>query len=94
MPHRGRRKEWAIVLFGGVLVILFPPVIAIYDRSVLVLGVPLSYLVLFVLWGLVILANALSTRNILPDETAPLDDETGPAGQDLPLGPDNRTDRS
>lgn len=68
MPHRGRKKEWAIVLFGGVLVVLFPPVIAIYDRAVLIFGVPLSYLFLFVLWGLVIVATALSTRNILPDE--------------------------
>lgn len=65
MPHRGRKKEWAVVLFVGVLVVLFPPVISIYDRPDLVLGLPLSYLVLFALWAMVILATALSTRNIL-----------------------------
>lgn len=92
MPHRGRKKEWAIVLFGGVLVILFPPVIAIYDRSILVMGVPLSYLVLFALWALVILATALSTRNILPDDPVPDDDDNVGDLADMAQSPQKEPD--
>lgn len=66
MPLQKRRKEWSVVLFGLLLLIIFPPIITIYDIPDLVVGVPLSFLVLFVLWGLVIVATAVGAALKVP----------------------------
>lgn len=73
MPLQKRRKEWSVVLFGLLLLIIFPPIITIYDIPDLVVGVPLSFLVLFVLWGLVIVATAVGAALRVPigDEDMP-----------------------
>lgn len=74
MKRTGRKKEWSVVLFGFALLLLFPPILSIYDSADLVLGVPRSYLILFVLWAVVILGTALGARRGYPD--ASVNDDT------------------
>ena len=62
MKRSGRKKEWSIVLFVLAALIFMPPFLSLYDRPVLVLGLPLSYLSLFVLWALVIALSAWGSR--------------------------------
>lgn len=68
MPLQRRRKEWSVVLFGLLLIVIFPPIITIYDIPELVAGVPLSFLILFVLWGLVIAATAVGAALKVPGD--------------------------
>jgi hypothetical protein len=51
----------ALFLFG--LLLLMPPMMGIFNVGTLVLGIPLLYLYLFVVWMLVVLLVALILRN-------------------------------
>ena len=78
MTGNGRKRQWTFVLFGLVVLIITPPIITIYDRPDIVAGVPLSFLVLFVLWAVVIFATAIGTCSPDPGDSPPDDQANGP----------------
>jgi hypothetical protein len=54
-----RSRDWLLTLFvGGVLVFNYP-LLALFDRLLLVLGIPLLYLYLYGIWLALIVALAL-----------------------------------
>ncbi|MGB0723493.1 MAG: hypothetical protein ACPGU7_13970 [Gammaproteobacteria bacterium] len=54
MPTPTKSAQWlAAVFLAGVIALSFP-FLAIFDRRDLVLGIPVLYLYLFVLWALII----------------------------------------
>ncbi len=72
MNRTGRKKEWSIALFCAGLLFLFPPILTIFDKSDFVFGLPLTYVVLYGFWALVIAAVAYISRQ-KPDDEAPED---------------------
>jgi len=62
MIRTGRKKEWSVLLFVACLVALLPPVIALFDSSIRVFGIPLSYLFVFGVWAFAIAMTALGAR--------------------------------
>ncbi|MBC8445459.1 MAG: hypothetical protein H8D75_02345 [Rhodospirillaceae bacterium] len=62
MRRTGRKKEWTLALFCVGILVLFPPIVSIFDKPVLVMGLPIAYVVLFGFWGLVIAAVAYGAR--------------------------------
>ena len=62
MKRTGRKQEWSLALFAVGLLLFFPPLIALFDKPDLVLGVPLSYLVLFGVWSTIISGIWLGAR--------------------------------
>lgn len=72
MQRAGRKKEWSVVLFCLGFLVFMPPIVSIYNKPILVFGIPLGYLVLFCLWGALIAAMAFfAIPSKLPK--APLD---------------------
>ena len=59
MVRRGMTGErlWALFFLG--LVLLLPPLIGVFDKAVLVGGIPLLYLFLFAAWAGLIALTAL-----------------------------------
>ncbi|RED50797.1 hypothetical protein [Aestuariispira insulae] len=72
MKRTGRKKEWSITLFCFGLLAFFPPILELFDRPLLVGGFPLSYLFLFGVWAIIILAVAISAKKrrgmVIPDQ--------------------------
>lgn len=66
MKRTGRKKEWSVALFGFALLAFLPPILTIFDRPVLIAGIPLTYLFLFGIWLMVIIAIAVGARRRLP----------------------------
>ncbi|MBT4888579.1 MAG: hypothetical protein HON65_03385 [Rhodospirillales bacterium] len=62
MKRTGRKKEWAVALFCASILFLFPPILSTYDKQAFVFGMPVSYVVLYGLWGLIIVAIAYGAR--------------------------------
>jgi len=68
MPGRGRLVERSFVLTLLTLVLLTPPIIAIFNVPVLILGVPLLHLYCFAVWLLAIVAGARLAAALRRDE--------------------------
>ncbi len=62
MKRTGRKQEWSIALFCAGLIFLFPPILSIYNVSDVIFGLPVAYVVLYGIWGLLIVAIALGVR--------------------------------
>jgi len=62
MKRQGRKKEWSVVLFCTALLLFMPPILPIFDKPDLVFGLPLSFVVLFGAWALVIVFVARGAR--------------------------------
>ena len=62
MKRTGRKQEWSLTLFTFGVVMFLPPVIGIYDRPVLVMGLPVTYLILFAVWAFLIVAIFIGSR--------------------------------
>jgi hypothetical protein len=62
MKRTGRKKEWSIALFCAGLIFVFPPILSIYNNPDLVFGLPITYLILYGGWGVLILAMAFGAR--------------------------------
>lgn len=77
MRRAGRKTEWAVVLFVVGLIFLFPPIVSLFNKPDLVFGLPLSYLVLYGGWALIILAVALGARRREQPTTPPANGERG-----------------
>lgn len=62
-PADDERTRTRLVALAVVAFALFSyPLLRVFDRDVIVLGVPLVWLYVFVSWGLLILLVALTTR--------------------------------
>jgi hypothetical protein len=62
MKRTGRRQEWALTMFAFGTVVFFPPIISLFDKPVLVLGLPLTFMVAFGVWVILILSIWLGAR--------------------------------
>jgi len=62
MKRTGRKQEWSITFFCIALLCLLPPLITIFNRSDFIGGIPTTYLLLFALWGGMILVTAIGAR--------------------------------
>ena len=62
MKRSGRKAEWSAALFCAALLFFLPPILSIFDRPDFVFGLPLTYIVLYGVWGLVIAAVAYGAR--------------------------------
>ncbi len=49
-------------MFCGGLLFLFSPILSIFDKPAFVFGLPVTYVVLYGFWGLVIAAVAFGAR--------------------------------
>lgn len=72
MKRTGRKQEWSVTFFFIALLCLTPPLINIFNRPGFLDGIPTAYLLMFVLWGAMILVTALGARRrpIPPPSTA------------------------
>lgn len=79
MVRRGLTGErlWAVFLLG--LVLLLPPLISVFDKPLLIGGIPLLYLYLFVAWGGLIALTAAVMERPAADDGA-VGGEEGAAG--------------
>jgi hypothetical protein len=66
MIRTGRKKEWSVFLFVVSLLVFSPPIFSIFDIPDLVFDIPVSFLYLYGLWGLVILFTAIGARRRAP----------------------------
>ncbi|MBF0251726.1 MAG: hypothetical protein HQL35_13980 [Alphaproteobacteria bacterium] len=66
MKRTGRKNEWSLTLFAVGVMVFFPPLMNLFDKPTLVLGVPLAYLVLFGAWGVIIAGIWLGVRPSAP----------------------------
>ena len=73
MRRSGRKKEWSVALFGIGALAFFPPLLRLYDKPDYVFGIPVSYLVIFGAWALIIYAVA---RNAAPVPAPPVSDKS------------------
>ena len=62
MKRTGRKQEWSLTMFAFGGLIFFPPVIGLFDKPALILGFPLTYLILFGVWALMIVGIWLGAR--------------------------------
>ncbi|MCG8490163.1 MAG: hypothetical protein MI743_01000 [Sneathiellales bacterium] len=62
MKRTGRKKEWSILVFCAFLLGIFPPVLLVFDKQVLTLGLPTSFLYLYGLWALMIVFMAIGAK--------------------------------
>jgi len=77
MKRAGRKTEWSITLFCFGLLAFTPPILTMFDKPTMVFGFPLMYVVMFGLWGFVILAIGIGARRSrlldAEEEAAPRD---------------------
>ncbi|WP_169544466.1 hypothetical protein [Sneathiella aquimaris] len=62
MKRTGRKKEWSILVFCIFLLGIFPPVLFVFDKNLLVAGLPLGFLYLYGFWAVMILFMAIGAR--------------------------------
>lgn len=62
MKRTGRKQEWSLTMFAFGTVVFFPPIIALFNKPVLVFGLPLAYLVMFCVWAVLIFGIWLGAR--------------------------------
>jgi hypothetical protein len=68
--HENRIREWSFALFLAGVVAVTPPLLMVFDRPVMLFGLPLLYVYLFALWGgLIVLAGRIASHGRRgPDE--------------------------
>ncbi|MCW9035559.1 MAG: hypothetical protein OQJ97_15170 [Rhodospirillales bacterium] len=62
MKRTGRKREWSITFFCLGLILLFPPLLTIFNNPGFIFGIPATYFLLFCLWGGMILVIALGAK--------------------------------
>lgn len=80
MKRSGRKKEWSILGFCAFLLGIFPPILFLFDRPVLFLNLPLSFLYLYGIWAFVIVFVAIGARRRKPP-VLQVGSQTGEANQ-------------
>jgi hypothetical protein len=68
-PKRTSERLVALFLLGVLL--LFPPLLGVFNQPVRSFGVPLLFLYLFVIWAVLILLTAAVVRSLGPDDEVP-----------------------
>lgn len=69
MQAQGRRRELLIALFVLAVLLLTPPLLIVFNQATRLLGVPMLYLYLFVVWTVLIALVALAVeRREVADE--------------------------
>lgn len=63
MKRTRRMKEWSVALFCTGLLFVFPPLVSIFDKPLLIFDLPLSYIVLYGFWIVVIACVAYGARS-------------------------------
>lgn len=71
MNRLRRSGEWSVVLFVVALLAFNPPVLSIFSVPELVLGVPILYLYIFLVWGGVIALLAMNVSSLIEGEEPP-----------------------
>jgi hypothetical protein len=59
MLQKRKETRWAVFMIGIILINY--PILSIFNRSEIVLGVPLTYFYLFLLWLLMIIFTYIMT---------------------------------
>lgn len=62
MKRTGRKQEWSLTMFAFGTVVFFPPIIGLFDKPVLIFGLPLAFTVAFGVWVILILSIWLGAR--------------------------------
>jgi Ca2+/Na+ antiporter len=62
MQAQSRRRELLIALFLLAVLLLTPPLLIVFNQATRLLGVPLLYLYLFVVWAVLIALVALAVE--------------------------------
>lgn len=62
MKRTGRKQEWSLTMFAFGTVVFFPPIISLFDKPMLVLGLPLTFMVSFGVWVILILSIWMGAR--------------------------------
>jgi len=62
MKRSGRKQEWSLAMFAFGVLVFFPPLVGLFDKPFVVLGLALTYLILFGAWGLIIFGIWLGAR--------------------------------
>lgn len=71
-PRReGRYSERALVLTIATVILLTPPILTIFDVSILIFGVPLLHVYSFAVWLAAIGFGFLLIRRMTAEEAAP-----------------------
>jgi phosphatidylglycerophosphate synthase len=76
MIRPGITTERLLALFLLGIVVFTPPFLGIFNTPRLILGVPILYLYLFAMWGLLIALVALTVRGSTDDDDGTI--ATGP----------------
>jgi hypothetical protein len=63
MQAQGRRRELLVALFLLGALLLTPPLLIVFNQATRLLGVPLLYLYLFVVWAVLIALVALAVED-------------------------------
>lgn len=71
MVRTKRISERLVALFLLGVVLMFPPVLGVFNQQVRAFGVPLLYLYLLVAWAVLILLTAAVVQTISLDEETP-----------------------
>jgi len=86
-PGLGAERLIGLFLIGAIG--FSPPVMTLFNKPVLVAGIPLLYLYLFVLWVLLVVLAGLVVLQLVPNgETKP----PPPANEEVPRPPDARAE--
>jgi hypothetical protein len=73
MARPKRISERLVALFLLGVVLMFPPVLGVFNQQLRPFGVPLLYLYLFVAWAALILLTATVVRSIGADDNGAAD---------------------
>ncbi|MCB1758689.1 MAG: hypothetical protein KDI68_02770 [Gammaproteobacteria bacterium] len=63
MPRAKLIKQKLVIVFLAGALLLFSPLLSLFDRPVLLFGVPLLHLYLFTVWSALIVAMAWVVRD-------------------------------
>jgi hypothetical protein len=71
MHRDGERHQRLVATFFLGMALFLPPVLLVFDRPTMLLGIPILYLYLFIAWAVLIVLGALAVRGLNWGEPAP-----------------------
>jgi hypothetical protein len=67
MKRTGRKKEWTLLVFCLFLLGISPPILLVFDKPLLVFGLPLSFLYFYSFWAVMIVFMAIGAHRRTSD---------------------------
>ncbi len=65
--QESRIRDWSVALFIMAAIAFTPPLVMVFDRPVLVLGMPLLFIYMFAVWGaLIFMIGRIAVRDRRP----------------------------